>query len=146
MKELIINYWSQLTVLLGVLGYTLKTIFDFRLKSKELRIRYYYELKAQKIIEIYVKVVELQMIVDRRKKGESSSFENNIFKHRIELDRYYWEISFYLTKKSESAFKIFLDWLKFFESKEMIADDPSIEDQFDKATKRLILEFKKEII
>lgn len=146
MKEFIINYWSQLTVLLGLIGYILKTVFDFRIKSKELRFKYYYEIKAKKIIEIYAKVVELQVIIDRRKKGNATNFESNIFKHRIELDRYYWESSFYLTDKSEKAFKSFLEWLKFFEIEEMLKDDPSIEDNFHKATKNLISEFKNEII
>lgn len=145
-KEFIINYWAQLTVVLGVIGYVLKTIFDFRLKHKELRLKYFYELKAKKIIEIYTKIVDLQMIIDRRKKGDGSSFESNIFKHRIDLDKYYCESSFYLTAKSEKAFKSFLEWLKFFEIKQMLIDDASIEFNFEKITKQLISEFKNEII
>lgn len=135
-----------MTVLLGVIGYILKTIFDYRLKNKELRFQFYYELKAKKILEIYSKVVELQMIIDRRKKDDSPSFESNIFKHRIELDRYYWESSFYLTDKSEKAFKKFLEWLKFFEVKQMLINDPSIEDNFHSLTQQLISEFKSEIV
>ena len=145
-KEFIINYWSQLTVVLGVIGYILKTIFDFRLKNKELRFKYYYELKAKKIIEIYSKIVEIQIIIDRRKEGDNKSFEGNIFKNRIELDKYYWESSFYLTLKPEKAFKIFLEWLKFFETKQLLADDPTIEINFERVTRQLISEFKNEII
>lgn len=145
-KEFIFNYWAQFTVVLGVFGYILKTIFDFRLKNKELRFKYYYELKAKKIIEIYSKIVEIQMVIDRRREGDSKSFESNIFKNRIELDKYYWESSFYLTPKSEKAFKSFLEWLKIFEVKQMLVDDPTIEINFEKVTRQLILEFKKEII
>ena len=145
-KEFIVNYWSQLTVLIGSIGYILKTIYDFRLKNKELRHKYYYELKAKKVIEIYAKIVEIQMIIDRRKEDNSPSFESNIFKHRIELDKYYWESSFYLSGNSEKLFKAFLEGLKFFEIKQMIKDDPSIEVNFEAITQKLILEFKNEII
>lgn len=132
--------------MLGVIGYILKTIFDFRIKNKELRFKYYYELKAKKIIEIYTKIVEIQMIIDRRKEGESKSFEGNIFKKRIELDKYYWESSFYLTPKSEKAFKTFLEWLKLYENTQMLLDDQTIEENFDRVTQQLISEFKNEIV
>ncbi len=142
----IINYWSQLTVLLGLLGYILKTISDYRLKEREVRSRYYYELKASKILEIHSRIVELQMIIDRRKKEDSVSFEANICKHRIELDKYYWESSFFLTPTSEKAFKTFLEWLKFFELKQMLVDDPMIEKKFHLVTRQLVADFKNEII
>ena len=145
-EQFIVSYWSQLTVLIGLLGYILKTIFDYCLKNKELRFKYYYELKAKKILEIYCKIVELQIIIDRRKKDEAPSFESNIFKHRIELDKYNWESSFYLMPKSEKKFKTFLEWLKFFEVKEMLIEDPTIEKNFHLITKQLISEFKNEII
>ena len=144
-KDFIINYWAQLTVVLGVIGYILKTIFDFRLKNKELRYKYFYDLKAKKIIEIYTKIVELQMIIDRRKKGNTTSFENNIFKHRIAFDKYYWESSFYLSAKSDRLLKSFLEWLKFFEIEHKL-DDPSIEFNFNKISKQLISEFRNEIV
>lgn len=144
-KDFIVNYWSQLTVLLGVIGYIFKTIFDYKLKVKELKFKHFYELKAKKVVELYSKIVEIQMIVDRRKKGDTPSFENNIFKQRIELDKYFWESTFYLSPKAEKAFKDFLEWLKFFEVKEMIIEDPNIELKFDQLTQTLIAEFKNDI-
>jgi len=145
-KGFIVTYWAQLTVVLGVIASILKIVFDYKLKVKEQRAKNYYELKAKKIIEIYSKAVEIQMIIDRKKKGDAHSFEGNIFKNRISLDRYYWESSFYLTSKSENAFKDYLEWLKFFESKEMLQEEPLIEDKFFLVTKNLIAEFKKEVM
>ena len=84
-KDFIVNYWSQLTVVLGIIGYILKTTFDYRLKNKELRFKYFYELKAKKVIEIYSKIVEIQMIIDRRRKDESNSFENTFLKEDLNL-------------------------------------------------------------
>jgi len=84
--KFISEYWSQVTVIIGSMGFLLKTIFEYRLKNKELRFKYFYELKSQKIIELYSKIVEIQMIVDRRKKDDAPSFESNMFKKRRELD------------------------------------------------------------
>lgn len=142
---LITEFWAQVTVLLGVLGYILKVILDNRLKSKELRYRYFYEIKSSKIIELYTKIVELQMVIDRRKRGEHKTFEGNVFKHRVEFDKYYWESYFYFSKKTQKAFHLYLKWLKFFESKAMMNENPEIEFQFKKITNILIKEFKNEV-
>lgn len=143
--EFITNYWSQITVLLGVLGYILKTILDNRVKNKELKFKYFFEIKSAKIIELYSKIVEIQMIIDRKKKGEENSFEGNVFKYRIALDKFYWESHFYFSEKTKKAFHQYLEWLMYFESKELMKENPEIEFQFDKITKILIDEFKREI-
>jgi len=35
--DFIVKYWAQLTVLIGVIGYALKGLFDFRLKKLEIK-------------------------------------------------------------------------------------------------------------
>lgn len=144
-KDYILNYWSQLTVILGVISYIFKIFLDYKFKIKESKFKYLYELKAKKIIELYSKIVEIQMIVDRKNEGDTPSFENNIYKHRIELDKYYWESNFYLSSKTKKAFKNFLEWLKFFESKNIMSKDPQIELKFKQLTDILISEIKIEI-
>lgn len=42
--NLIINYWAQLTVIRGIIGYIIKAILDYRIKNKELKFKYFYEL------------------------------------------------------------------------------------------------------
>jgi hypothetical protein len=143
--ELVAEYWAQITLILGVIGYIIKTILDNRLKNKELKFKYFYEIKSAKIIELYTKIVEIQMIIDRKKKGEGNSFEGNVFKNRIALDKYYWESHFYFSEKTKKSFHQYLEWLMYFESKELMTENPEIEFQFDKITKSLIKEFKKEI-
>lgn len=145
LKTFIINYWAQFTVIIGLIGYILKTTLDYSLKTKELKYKYFYELKGKKIIELYTKVVEIQMIIDREKKDDCPTFENNVTKNRLQLDKLYWESTFYLGKKSELAFKDFLQWLKFFEVREMIEEDPKIANSFEKATHSLITELKSEM-
>lgn len=141
----IINYWAQLTVILGIVGYILKTIFDYKLKEKEIRTKYFYELKSAKIIELYNKIVQIQMIIDRRKTDDAKTFESNIFRNRIALDRYYWESELYFSVKTQKSFRHFLEWLKYFESKELIAENPEIKSEFRDITESLIKEFKNEI-
>lgn len=143
--EFISNYWSQITVLLGVLGYIIKTILDNKFKTKELKFKYFYEIKSAKIIELYSKIVEIQMIIDRKKKGDGNTFEGNVFRNRIALDKFYWESHFYFSEKTKNSFHQYLEWLKYFESKELMKENPEIEFQFDKITKILIDEFKREI-
>ena len=94
------EYWSQITVIIGAFGFILKTVFEYRLKTKELKFKYFYELKSQKIIELYSKIVEIQLIVDRRKKDEAPSFETNMFQKRRGLDKYYWESEFYFSENT----------------------------------------------
>lgn len=141
---LLVNYWSQITVLIGVFGYILKSIFDYKIKDKELRSKYFYELKAAKIIELYSKIVEIQMIIDRGKGGEK--FGNNIFRQRIELDKFFWESKFYFKKNTQEYLRVFLENLKFFESKEILTEFPTIEDDFRLITDALLQEFKNEIL
>lgn len=85
------------------------------------------------------------MIVDRRKKDEAPSFETNMFQKRRGLDKYYWESEFYFSENTKKIFRHFLTWLKMFESKEIMIESPEIETNFEKITKILINEFKKEI-
>lgn len=144
--QFITNYWAQLTVILGIISYILKTIFDYKLKNKEIRLKYFYDIKSSKIIELYTKIVEIQMIIDRRKTGDAKTFEGNIFRNRIELDKYYWESEFYFSKKTQKSFKHFLEWLKYFESKELMAENPQIVNEFRKITDSLVKEFKSEVI
>ncbi|MBO4234795.1 hypothetical protein FO675_10945 [Riemerella anatipestifer] len=143
--KFIAEYWSQITVIIGSFGFILKTIFEYRLKTKELKFKYFYELKSQKIIELYSKIVEIQMIIDRRKKDDAPSFETNMFRKRIGLDKHYWESEFYFSENTKKIFRHFLSWLKMFESKEIMVESPEIESNFEKITKILINEFKKEI-
>lgn len=44
--NLIINYWAQLFVILGIIG----SILDYRIKNKELKFKYLYKIKLKKII------------------------------------------------------------------------------------------------
>jgi hypothetical protein len=141
----IFEYWSQITVLIGAIGFLLKTIFEFKLKNKELKFKYFYELKSQKIIELYTKIVEIQMIIDRRKKDDAPTFESNMFQKRRALDKYYWESEFYFSDNTKKIFRKFMEWLPMFESKEIMIESPEIETNFEKITKILINEFKKEI-
>jgi hypothetical protein len=141
----IFEYWSQITVLIGAIGFLLKTIFEFKLKNKELKFKYFYELKSQKIIELYTKIVEIQMIIDRRKKDDAPTFESNMFQKRRALDKYYWESEFYFSVNTKKIFRKFMEWLPMFESKEIMIESPEIETNFEKITKILINEFKKEI-
>lgn len=141
----IFEYWSQITVLIGAIGFLLKTIFEFKLKSKELKFKYFYELKSQKIIELYAKIVQIQMIIDRRKKDDAPTFEINIFQKRIALDKYYWESEFYFSERTKKIFRIYMEWLPMFESKEIMIESPEIETTFHKITGTLISEFKREI-
>lgn len=141
----IINYWAQLTVVLGVFGYIFKIVFDYKLKKKEIRLKYFYELKSAKIIELYNKVVEIQMIIDRRKTDDAKTFESNIFKNRIALDKYYWESELYFSGKTQQSFRHFLEWLKYFELKEHKTKNPEIESEFRNITESLVREFKNEI-
>lgn len=86
--EILIKYWSQFALLLGLIGFILKTIFDYKIKNKELRNKFFYELKAQKIIELYKSIVEIQMIIDRQS-GEE--MRRKMFTKRIQLDTFFWE-------------------------------------------------------
>jgi len=140
----IFDYWSQITVVIGAVGFILKTIFEYRFKNKELKFKYFYELKAQKIIETYSKVVEIQMIVDRHKKGDAGSFETNMFQKRIALDKFYWESEFYFSEDTKKIFRHFMEWLPLFEIKE-IRQESDAEENFRKVTNILIREFKREI-
>jgi hypothetical protein len=144
--KFISEYWSQIVVLIGAIGFLLKIIFEYRFKNKELRFKYFYEIKSQKIIDLYSKIVEIQMIVDRRKKDNEISFETNMFKKRKDLDKYYWESEFYFNEKTKLIFRNFMEWLVIFESKEILIEKPEIERTFEKITQILINEFKKEII
>jgi hypothetical protein len=139
------EYWAQITVIIGAIGFLLKIIFEYRFKNRELKFRYFYELKSQKIIELYSKIVEIQIIIDRHQDGEASSFENNIFSKRIALDKYYWESELYFSDKTKIIFRHFMEWLPMFESKEIMNKSPEIEVNFQKVTQALINEFKKEI-
>jgi hypothetical protein len=144
--EIITNYWAQITVVLGMLGYILKSTFDYRIKNMELKFKHFYEIKSNKILDLYSKIVEIQMIIDRKKIGESSSFEGNMRKHRLSLDRYYWESEFYFSEITKKAFRAYLDLLKFYETKEIMEEYPNIEPDFERITQILIKEFKNELI
>ena len=141
----VLEYWAQITVLLGTCGFILKTILESRYKTKELKFKYFFEIKFKKIIEIYSKIVEIQMIIDRRKTGGERCFETNMFKKRIALDQFYWESDFYLSDNTKKIFRHFLKWLPMFEQDEIIKDSPEIETQFEEITNVLIAEFRKEI-
>lgn len=143
--DFIVNYWAQLTVILGIIGYIMKIVLDYRMRNKELKFKHFYELKSNKIMELYSKIVEIQIIIDRRKKDSQGSFESNIFKNRIELDRYYWESEFYFSPRTKRYFRGYLENLKFFEATDMIAENKDIEMNFRTLTKALVKEFKNEL-
>ena len=63
--EFIIQSWSQLTILLGALGYFLKIIFDFLLKKKEIKFIKLHELRAEKISAIFQSLAEMEHSFDR---------------------------------------------------------------------------------
>jgi hypothetical protein len=63
--EFIIQNWSQLIILLGALGYILKTTFDFLLKKKEIKFIKLHELRAVKISAIFQSLAEMEHSFDR---------------------------------------------------------------------------------
>jgi len=144
--EFITNYWSQLTVILGLIGYILKSIFDYRIKNKELRTKYFYELKASKLIDLHSIIVKIQMLIDRRKGGIGKEFEKNVFEKRIQLDKHFWESQFYFDSKTQKSFQLFLDYLKYFENENFMLENPETEFQFNQITQALLKEFKNEIL
>ena len=142
--DLLNSYWAQITVVFVVFGYILKIILDYRLKNKELRNKYFYELKAKKLIELYSMIVEIQMFIDRQIGGEK--FESNILGQRIGLDKYYWECEFYFYEKTQRLFRAFLEHLKFYETTQIMKEHPEIEQNFKRILKRLLKELKKELL
>ncbi len=58
--EYIAANWSQLSVLLGLIGYILKSIFDFILKKKEIKFIKLHELRAGKISEIFRSLANME--------------------------------------------------------------------------------------
>ena len=143
--EFLLSYWSQITVLLGVLGYTLKIIFENRFKNKELRFKNFYELRSTKITDLHTKIVEIQIILDRKKGSEELCLESNILQKRIGLDKFYWESQLYFSTKTQKVFYQYLEWLKYFENKNLVKENPEIELHFNKITESLMKEFRREI-
>lgn len=63
--EFIIEYWSQLAVLLGVIGYLLKTIFDFIIRKREIKFIKLHELRAEKISAIFHSLTNMEQSFDQ---------------------------------------------------------------------------------
>ena len=142
--EILNKYWAQITVIIGAIDYILKTILDYRLKHKELRNKYFYELKAKKLIELYTKIVEVQMIIDRRKGGEK--FESNMLSQRLSFDSYYCECEFYFGDRTQKLFRAFLSYLKYYETPQIMNENAEIERNFEKIFKVLLKELKNELV
>jgi hypothetical protein len=142
--EILTKYWSQALLAFGIIGYFIKAFFDSRFRKKELRQKYFYEVKAKKIIELHEKIVEIQMIIDRE--PEDEKFGSKIYSKRMALDRFYWDSKFYFAHSTQDFFKVFLSNLMLLESKALIKDIPNFEHQFDLITDLLLKEFKKEIL
>lgn len=143
--EIIANYWSQITVIIGIFGFTLKALLDYQIKLKEHRSKYFYELKAKKILEVYDSLIKIQIVIDRKSKGEFQSFEQNIYSKRKELDKYFWESNLYFSNKTKKSFDNILKMLKLFEKKEFIAEFPEFEKAFQSLIDLIKKEFKNEI-
>ncbi|MBD1434862.1 hypothetical protein H8B06_18710 [Sphingobacterium sp. DN00404] len=57
-SEIIINYWSQILLLLGVLGWIIKTLSETYLRKKELKYNFFYSNKLaslKNLIDTYHK-------------------------------------------------------------------------------------------
>ncbi|SEG01590.1 hypothetical protein SAMN05421847_1296 [Halpernia humi] len=141
----IAEYWSQITVVIGVIGFIVKTLLDYKIKIREHRSKYFYEIKAKKILELYDNLIKIQIIIDRKSKGEFQSFEQNIFAKRKELDKYYWESSLYLSNKTKHSFDNTLKMLKLFESKGFMTEFPKFEKAYQSLIDLLKKEFKNQI-
>lgn len=63
--EFIIEYWSQIAVLLGIVGYLLKTILDFIIRKREIKFVKLHKLRAKIISEIYLSLANMEQSFDK---------------------------------------------------------------------------------
>ncbi|RVU90327.1 hypothetical protein EH230_05090 [Flavobacterium columnare] len=142
--DFFIKYWSQIAVIIGLIGYVLKTIFDYKIRNRELRNKYFYELKAKKIIELHSELVEIKIFIDR--KSYTEGFHQEVFRKRKALDKYYWESQLYFNKKTQLAFTNFIQGVSYYEIKDFEKEYPNFENDYYLFNKLLLKEFKKEIL
>lgn len=142
--DFFIKYWSQIAVIIGLIGYVLKTIFDYRIRNRELRNKYFYELKAKKIIELHSELVEIKIMIDRSQYTEG--FHKELLSRRKALDKYYWDGQLFFNKKTQSAFNLFIQGISYYEIKDFDKEYPNMENEYNLFNKLLLKEFKKEIL
>lgn len=55
--------WSQITVIIGALGYLLKLIFDFNIRKKEIKFEYLYKEKASSFQDFLISYQAFQSLL-----------------------------------------------------------------------------------
>ena len=63
MKDLIINYWSQIVILIGAIGYLLKLFFNFVIKKKEIKFTIFQKLRNEEVKSFYISFLEFEEIL-----------------------------------------------------------------------------------
>lgn len=58
--ELIFDNWSQITVLLGVIGFIIKTMVDLKVRKQEIKFSYLQQSKKAEVKEFYKYYLELE--------------------------------------------------------------------------------------
>lgn len=142
--DFFIRYWSQVAVIIGLIGYVLKTIFDYKIRNRELRNKYFYDLKAKKIIELHSELVEIKMMIDRLQYTEG--FHSELLNRRKALDKYFWDGQLFFSKRTLFAFENFTASIMMYEIKDMEKEYPSMHKNYDIFNKLLLQEFKNEIL
>lgn len=139
-----IKYWSQIAVIIGLIGYVLKTIFDYRIRNRELRNKYFYELKAKKIIALHSELVEIKIMIDRHQHTEG--FHTELLSRRKALDKYYWDGQLFFSKRTLLVFEKFTESIMMYERADLKQTVPNIDKNYAIFNKLLLEEFKNEIL
>ncbi|MBU7570306.1 MAG: hypothetical protein KAF41_06600 [Flavobacterium sp.] len=142
--DFFIKYWSQIAVIIGLIGYVLKTIFDYKIRNRELRNKYFYDLKAKKIIELHSELVEIKIMIDRNQYTEG--FHKELLKRRKALDKYHWDGQLFFSKRTLLVFEKFVESIMMYEDADLKKMIPNIDRNYDIFNKLLLQEFKNEIL
>ncbi len=141
--DYLIKYWSQIAIVIGLFGYVLKTIFDYTIRNRELRNKYFYELKAKKIIELHSELIEIKILIDRKQYTEG--FHKELLSKRKALDKYHWDGQLFFNKKTSLAFQRFVESIMMYEIKDFKKQYPNMDENYNIFNNLLLREFKNEI-
>lgn len=74
--KFIVTYWTQFTALILAIGYVIKVIFEFYIKTKEIKFNFIHKERAEIIKQLHLDLIELSKEVEKMALAHTLTYLN----------------------------------------------------------------------